>query len=261
MRRPPFAILATVVLTIGVPLAHAITNGEPDGTAHPYVGLVGFYDAGGAYVQRCSGTLITPDVVLTAAHCAFADDGVPLREARVWFEPVVGPGVVSGKVGGAPGGATPHPGFDALAALPQATDVAVVVLDDPVAVSSLGELPAVGALDGLKKKDVSFTLVGYGYEQLKPVEVTGDRTRRRTTARLAGLKGGSATTGSLVATKPGKGGGTFCLGDSGGPVLLEGSNVVVGVSSAGKGTTCEKEDVSVRTDTAAFRTWLGPYLG
>ncbi len=241
-----------------VPVAQAITNGEPDGNAHPYVGLVAFYDANGVYVQRCTGTLIAPAVLLTAAHCAFADDGTRLTEARVWFEPMVGPGVVSGKVGGTPGRAVPHPAFDGYASFPDSSDVAVVLLDAAQTGRGLGAIPAVGLLDTLSKKTTSFTLVGYGFEQLKPVEVTGDRTRNRAIALLGGPHG-STTAGFNLRTKAGGTGGGFCSGDSGGPALVGDSNVVVGVSSLVQ-QNCKAYALSTRIDTAAIRAWLAPYL-
>lgn len=256
--RPPL-LLALVLLAVTVPAAHAITNGEPDGTAHPYVGLVGFYDGDGAYVQRCSGTLIAPTVLLTAAHCAFDDNGVRLDEARVWFDPALGAGVVSGKVGGTAGQPVPHPDFDGYASFPESNDVAVVLLGDAVTDVGYGALPAVGVLDGAKKKDAgSFTLVGYGFEQVKPVEVTGDRTRLRASAVLGGPNG-SKTAGFNLRTKPGKDGGGFCFGDSGGPALLDDTNVVVAVSSLSQ-QSCKAYALSYRVDTAAVQSWVAQYL-
>src|SRR6478672_12466627 len=59
-----FASLASVILA-GGPVA-AITGGDPD-TIHTNVGVVRFTTADGRF--RCSGTLISPTVVLTAGHC------------------------------------------------------------------------------------------------------------------------------------------------------------------------------------------------
>ena len=52
--------------------------GTPDGETHPNVGLIAFYDATGRY--RCSATLVSPTVLLTAAHCT-----LPLRINRSSF--------------------------------------------------------------------------------------------------------------------------------------------------------------------------------
>src|SRR5215213_1237253 len=67
--RTALAALAVVLLaavTSAGPAA-AITGGEPDGNDHPNVGLILFYDATGRY--RCTATLISPTVLITAAHC------------------------------------------------------------------------------------------------------------------------------------------------------------------------------------------------
>ena len=62
------AALATVAATAAT--AQAITNGSPDGTAHPAVGALvadqAYSDGTWTY---CSGSLIAPSVFLTAAHC------------------------------------------------------------------------------------------------------------------------------------------------------------------------------------------------
>ena len=65
-------VIATVLglLTVSIPSAQAITgNFEPD-FEHEYVGLVVFYDANGDFLWRCSGSLLTDTVFLTAGHCA-----------------------------------------------------------------------------------------------------------------------------------------------------------------------------------------------
>ena len=72
------------ILAGNVYIAQAITNGVPDGGNHPYVVLIvlGNEDGNGWFEPywRCTGSLIAPDVILTAGHCT---DGV--SEARVWL--------------------------------------------------------------------------------------------------------------------------------------------------------------------------------
>src|SRR5438477_9383645 len=70
-------LIATATLLAALataPAALAITNGGPDGNGHPEVGALlaqqAFSD--GTW-EECSGTLISPTVFLTAAHC---DEGV-----------------------------------------------------------------------------------------------------------------------------------------------------------------------------------------
>ena len=59
------ALLLCLTVTVTV---LAITYGQPDGNRHPNVGaLVGTFDSG--TFPYCSGTLISPTVFLTAAHC------------------------------------------------------------------------------------------------------------------------------------------------------------------------------------------------
>jgi hypothetical protein len=74
------AISVIAILMIAVGPVAAITNGQPDGNNHPYVGLLVFDVAPGQPAWRCSGSLIAPTVVLTAGHCT---DGAVA--ARVWF--------------------------------------------------------------------------------------------------------------------------------------------------------------------------------
>jgi hypothetical protein len=65
MRRTVTAVLATVVALCVLPSSgSAIVAGELDGDAHPNVGILAMEDEFGSFF--CSGTLIAPEVVLTA---------------------------------------------------------------------------------------------------------------------------------------------------------------------------------------------------
>ena len=70
------AILAVVmtVLVASFGSVKAITYGELDGNDHPFVGLLVF-DVDGSPSHRCSGTLLSPTVMLTAGHCTYGTSG------------------------------------------------------------------------------------------------------------------------------------------------------------------------------------------
>ena len=78
IRRLALAGAVVATLVIAAPVV-AITNGQADEGEHPYVGQLFFYvpdevddhftDPGSWF--NCSGTLISPTVVLTAGHCTF----------------------------------------------------------------------------------------------------------------------------------------------------------------------------------------------
>ena len=76
-------LLGAVVVALvfsAVPAA-AITDGALDGNGHPYVGLMVAQDSAGNPLWRCSGTLLSARVFVTAGHCT--ED--PAAHAEIWF--------------------------------------------------------------------------------------------------------------------------------------------------------------------------------
>src|ERR1700741_2868273 len=83
MRRAiAFLAVATVAVSLTSLPAGAITGGQLDGDAHPNVAMITFYQPDGRF--RCTATLVSPTVLVTAAHCTAGVLGKPL----VTFDPV-----------------------------------------------------------------------------------------------------------------------------------------------------------------------------
>src|SRR4051794_14442421 len=83
------AAVVTALVTFSAAPAGAITNGQPDGNGHPYVGvLVADYVTPGVKQRFCSGTLVAPRIVLTSGHCP--EDTNPIW---VSFDPVYRDGI------------------------------------------------------------------------------------------------------------------------------------------------------------------------
>jgi len=71
MRLKIIGTLLTCALVATAARVTTITNGEPDGNRHPYVGVIiqPIPDMPG-FFSICSGTALSPTTFLTAAHCA-----------------------------------------------------------------------------------------------------------------------------------------------------------------------------------------------
>jgi hypothetical protein len=74
------AVVAALAMTTAIP-ASAITGDYVKDNEHPFVGLIVFYGPDGAFHHRCSGSLLTPTVFLTAGHCTAGGSS-----ARVYFQ-------------------------------------------------------------------------------------------------------------------------------------------------------------------------------
>lgn len=278
-----------VVLSIGVLLgmlaavavpAHAITGNYVEDFEHPYVGLVTFYDETGEYSHRCSGSLLTPTVFLTAGHCT---DGA--ITARVYFQQDAGanydPATEVDPVTGYPETcadgtlgvtcATSHElynyGFDDFASFPNTRDAGLVILDQPISLPEYGQLAAPGSLDKLAtrrgQQEITFTSSGYGLTLTNPVKNVSFRERLMAKSRLTNLRSNLTGGYNLHLNGNGKGRGGTCSGDSGGPVLYGGfgSNTIVAVTSFGLNANCRGGDFSYRTDRQEVLDWIRDTVG
>ncbi len=260
MKKAAVSIMLVLVLTLSVfGAAQAVTDGEPDGNGHPYVGLMVAQTANGAPLWRCSGTLISPTLFLTAGHCTYGAGHV-----EIWFDADVESGVpqngypFTGDVGGTP---YAHPDYDDNAFFLH--DLGVVVLDEPVVMSEYGALPEEGVLSELKtrrgKQDTTFTAVGYGLQMSFPDAASWKennvKVRMVATPRLIQVDGGIVGDYSILLSNNANTGGT-CFGDSGGPNFIGDSNVVGGVTSFGMNSTCAGTGGVYRVDTADDLDWL-----
>ena len=256
--------------------ASAIRWGQPDAGEHPHVGImVGFFDDANGVPQpafRCSGTLMSPTVFLTAGHCTFEVDHV-----EIWFQEDVTNQAMTGYPfeGQASGQAFTHPEYDDDAFFLH--DVGVVVLDEPFygTGGTFGELPEEGYLDQFFDRARGqnrqlFEVVGYGRQRSMP-EPTGltvaDRIRMKADVRLINNDrtfGGGGAGNYVVFSNNANTGGT-CFGDSGGPAFASTDpsnpewNTVVAVTSFGVNSTCSGTGGSYRVDQPDDLEWLGTY--
>jgi secreted trypsin-like serine protease len=257
-------ILVASVLIMAGPVA-AITDGELDGDGHPYVGLMVAQDEAGTPLWRCSGTLISPTIFLTAGHCTEA----PAAHAEIWFAADVQAGLPDNgypNKGEAGGKTYTHPQYN-----PDAFylyDLGLVVLDKPLVLPKYGALPALNQLDSLKtqrgQKDVTFTAVGYGLQKSFPDAAAWKesalKVRMVAHPRLLQINVPvSVGDHSLLLSNNANTGGT-CFGDSGGPNFVGDSNVVGGVTSFGKNGTCGGTGGVYRVDRADDLTWVQSFL-
>ena len=241
-----------VALLIAAAPAGAITYGVPDGDGHPEVGALLAQQAysDGTWAE-CTGTLISPTVFLTAAHC---DEGV--SRVAVTFDSSYSPATGTTYWG------TYHadPAYDQKQSDPH--DIAVVVLDKAVRGIAPARLPQANSLDSVDGA-VKFTSVGYGGQAVN--QGGGPKTFSYADVRYVATGTLNSLTPSWlrISMNPAHGDGGTCYGDSGGPNFLGAgsteTNIVAGTTITGD-TFCRSTNVDYRTDTASARSFLAPFV-
>ncbi|HEX2722035.1 MAG TPA: trypsin-like serine protease [Gemmatimonadaceae bacterium] len=239
-----------------------IVNGEPTGSAYGNVGALLFdYWKNGVSGddQWCTGSLITPTIFLTAAHCVvtpytpagsqfyvsfssdlYAKSFKYIKATGYVYDPEYGRN-------------TANLHDLALIFLPEGSTKGITPLQLP----PLGYLDGLAAQGGLSKQ--LFVNVGYGSSSTRTgiPDFTYDGKRNTSKSEFMALQ--PTWLGLLMNSNATSEGGD-CYGDSGGPKFLDGNpNMVLATVTTGD-YPCRATTWDWRLDTPDARGFLGKYV-
>lgn len=241
--------------------AEAIIEGTASGTDHDSVVLIMIRGSG-----ACTGTLVAPNLVLTARHCVTETDGgalcrvdgTPYDGGRLYSnfaasDLLIYKGQLASAMASDPSKASAK-GKQVITESKSTycdSDVAFILLDRavsaPVAPMRLGE----GAREGEKITAVGWGLTEDGRTPSKRLERTGIRVE------AVGPYVFDSQTNIGLAESEFLIGEGICSGDSGGPALASTGAVVGVVSRGGNGEQSSGADSCVGSNTIGIYTHLG----
>ncbi|MFN2493916.1 MAG: trypsin-like serine protease [Pyrinomonadaceae bacterium] len=272
MRRIPSFIallFATIAITLLLtpPRVRAITYGFVDSNnTYSNVGAFIVKSPSGEIFPICSGTLITPNVFLTASHCTqyFTNTLAPLGyTAYVSFDKSIPFGnLTSNKTKLlAVQYVVTNPNYNQSQS--DSGDIGVLILQSNVKGITPATLPTCGLLDQLAAQDLLknsvFTNAGYGlqnrvvgggmpyYQDMNPIP------RMYSFSSFNSLNGGYIR----LSQNPSTGDGGTCFGDSGGPNFLtvNGQQILAAITITGD-SVCRSTNVDYRLDTPSAQAFF-----
>jgi hypothetical protein len=254
-----FAGLACFAAVALATKAHAINYGQPDtDNVYPWVGLMYAAAPGASSGIVCSGSMISPDVFVTAAHC--------VTDPSLVYSVSVQPGPsFSGTFVAASYVAT-APGWTGAFTVPDTRDIGVIVLSQPIHLPSYGQLPPIGLVEQLLERrgtqDRRFVAVGYGLQRSHPIYTEWDLRRWYGEQRLVQMSSAYTDGYNIMLTNNpglGSGSGGTCSGDSGGPIVHAATGYIVAVNSFGVAPYCKGNDYAYRIDRRFARDFIASH--